>query len=260
MKSVSEKLAVNNDLWASEWNLKEQPFQIRLGDLSLSIKRQTHEWLLNYHWQKLGNEGAFDCYFADDDNQTGTKTSRLAVNSESRVISLQAKLADRPVVVRPHSPLTIPAHHKITLYVSTPLWLGISLADIQIELPLQQLSDTWMGSLTGNGSLCYGSLTHARLDKSLLAKLPFRALTPISMNNQSNENFTLERLSIPAPYLSLYEGQGQLTTEPLSFVMDAKNHQGSVVIDPPGEGKWVSAAREIANRGILSNTWENLFA
>jgi hypothetical protein len=134
------------------------------------------------------------------------------------------------------------------------------LADIQIELPVQQLSDTWMGSLTGDGSLCYGSLTHARLDKALLANLPFRALTPISVNNQSSENFTLERLSIPAPYLSLYEGQEQLTTEPLSFVMDAKNHQGSVIIDPPGEGKRISPAREITNRGILTSTWENLFA
>lgn len=246
--------------WASRWTIKDQSLHIEAGDLDLSISRLTHEWLLNYHWQKRGNNGRLKACLAETTEPINGQLSRLAVSSDSCGLTLQAKLADRPVIVRPYSPLTIAAHHKITLYVSTPLWLTVCIADTQVELPLQQLSDTWMGALTGEGSLCYGSQTHARLDKSLLLKLPYRALTPVSIDNLSDENVTLERLSIPTPYLSLYEGENQLTTEPLSFIMDVKNQQGSVTIGEAVGRKCITPAREEANRGILTNTWENLFA
>lgn len=246
--------------WSSQWTINDQPLHIEAGDLSLSISHLAHEWLLNYQWQKRGNDGPLKGYFVDTCAQINGQLSRLAMNSDACVLSLQAKLADRPIIVRPYSPLTLAAHHKITLYVSTPLWLTVCIADTQVELPLQQLSDTWMGAFTGEGSLCYGSLTHARLDKSLLLKLPYRALTPVSIDNRSDENVTLERLSIPTPYLSLYEGDGQLTTEPVSFIMDVKNHQGSVTIEDPASRKCITPAREETDRGILTNTWENLFA
>lgn len=249
-----------HDFWSTQWSVTEQALQINAGDLSLTISRLPHEWLLNYQWQKNGNDGPFECYFTDICEQTSGQFSRLAVSTAADVVTLQPKLADRPVIVRPHSPLTIAARHRITLYVSTPLWLSIGIADTRVEFPLQQLSDTWMGALTGEGSLCYGSLTHARLDKSLLLKLPYRALTPVSINNLSDENVTLERLRIPAPNLSLYEGGGQLTTESLAFIMDIKNHQGSVTIEQSANSPCVSPAREQADRGILTNTWENLFA
>lgn len=250
-------------IWSQCWSLANQSLNIAMGDLNLLVQRQPQQWLFNYHWQKRGNDGPFSVTTKMSKHSSSPdsagKLNRFADDSSGHELTLRPKLADRPVVVRPYAPLTLPAFHKITLYVSTPLWLTLNMADIHLELPTQQLSDTWMGALTGEGALCYGSHTHARLDKELLLKLPFRALTAVSVSNAGAENFVLKRLSIPAPYLSLFEGDDQLCTESLAFVMDASKHEGSVSIETRSS-EVLSTAREEAEKGVLTSTWENLFA
>lgn len=248
-------------LWTAQWQVETRPLYLMAGDLVLVIERLLHEWQLGYSWQKLENQGHFQAGFELNITKECEHLSRIAVECTSCTLKLIPKLADRPVVVRPYSPLTIPANNKITLFVTTPLWVAVCLGgNTETEFPLQQLSETWMGALTGQGSLCYGSHTHARLDKSLLQRLPYRAQTPVTIDNQSTESLTLERLSIPAPYLSLYQGNGQLVTEPLYFSIEPKNHQGSIRIEKPDTNQRVSGAREKTEKGILTSTWENLFA
>lgn len=256
------------DFWSTPWTVKEKPLRVEVGDLSLVISRQSHEWQLAYHWFKKENQGEFSCQYIDEFPEKpismGSRhkgVTRIAMESMTNEITFNPQLADRPVVVRPYSPLLIPANNKITLYISAPLWICINFSKkVKQELPVQQLSDTWMGLMTGKGELCYGSYTHARLDQDMLLRLPYRALTPVTMRNKSHADFTLERLSIPAPYLSLYAGAGQLTTEPLSIVMDSEKHQGVVEIGKVSGKKAITPPRQKADRGILVNTWENLFA
>lgn len=257
---------VTADFWSQSWSIS-QPLLIEMGDLSLRVERQTHEWMLAYSWQKKANEGAFSCIpLAADETPPAlangkTQITRVALEQMGDEIRMQPLLADRPVVVRPYSPLILPAENRITLYISAPLWLCIHFSEyVSRELPVQRLSETWMGGMTGKGELCYGSYTHARLDKELLQRLPYRALTPVSIHNKSDTDLTLERLSIPAPYLSLFEGEGQLVTEPLTIVMDSQKHQGVVSIGKMEGKQALTPPRKKADKGILVNTWENLFA
>lgn len=249
------------ELWSSHWSAEEHPLSLDIGDLSLNIAKMSCEWQLDYTWSKKGALGGFTCSPITSPWLTETPKDRIAMEQMTSQIKLTPALADRPIVVRPFSPLTIPADNHITLYVSTPLWIRIELsAHTHKELPVQQLSDTWMGGLTGNGELCYGSHTHARLDKALLEKLPYRALTPVSIHNKGGEDCKLERLSIPTPYLSLFDGDDQLTTEPLSITMDSEKLQGVVNIGKVEDRDLISAPRKSADKGILINTWANLFA
>ena len=258
----------NTDIWSTPWIVEQKPLRVEIGDLSLTINHQNHEWQLVYFWTKKENQGEFSCHYIDEFPETPTSLSgihnglaRIAMETMTDELTFNPQLADRPVVVRPYSPLLIPANNKITLYISAPLWLCINFSKkVKRELPVQQLSDTWMGLITGKGELCYGSYTHARLDQDMLLRLPYRALTPVTMRNKSNADFTLERLSIPAPYLSLYAGDGQLVTEPLSIVMDSEKHQGVVEIGKVSGKKAITPPRKKADKGILVNTWENLFA
>lgn len=248
-------------LWATTHEIDEKPLFIEIGDLALTVSRLDHEWRLSYKWVKQGNGGAFSCQFIDRHEETDEITDRVALQAMTSAITLKPKLADRSVIVRPYAPLTIPGQNIIQLYISTPLWLSIEFAELAgIELPVQQLSDTWMGALAGDGELCYGSHTHARLDKSLLLRLPFRALTPATISNQGVKNFTLERLSIPAPYLSLYEGEGQLLTEALTFVMEPEAHRGTMQVGTAESSVCLTEPRKKTDKGILVNAWEKLFA
>lgn len=237
---------------------------IEIGDLDLRITRMNHEWRLHYQWNDRGNEGCFSLSQTDDyseQEESEMVQERVAMERMSNQFRLTPELADRAVIVRPYSPLTIPANNRITLYVSVPLWLCVHFSEtVQFSLPVQQLSESWMGSMTGDGELCYGSYSHARLDEKLLLKRPYRALTPVTMYNQGNKDSRLERLSIPAPYLSLFQGKDQLITEPLKISMDSERHRGVVEIGSTNGEERISPPRRTADKGVLVSTWENLFA
>ena len=248
-------------LWSRPWPVQEAPLQVELGDLSLTVQHLHHEWQLNYHWTRRENNGGFSCEPLQGSPRPEDKVDRIAMEKMSAAVRLLPRLSDRPVVVLPYSALTLPAHNRVTLFVSTPLWLALEFAPgVQRELPAQQLSDTWMGALTGHGELCYGSHTHARLDRELLLKRPFRAITPITIHNKSQGDATLERLSIPAPFLSLYGQEEQLVTEPLTIAMDREKAEGVVHIGSLEGVPRIAGARRRADRGILVSAWENLFA
>jgi len=251
-------------LWSTTWTVDDKPLQVDLGNLTLIAVRHSHEWRLNYRWQEREDNGGFAVGHRSDlsDNaEPGSAIDRIAMETMTGTLKLRPSLADRPVVVRPYSPLTIPGRNKITLYVSTPLWLQVEFSErVKHELPSHQLSDTWMGALTGQGELCYGSHTHARLNRDLLPDQPFRAVSPITIHNKGSEDCTLERLSIPAPFLSLFALDEQLVTEPLSIAMDAEKQEGVVQIGKLADAELVTRPRKASDRGILVNAWENLFA
>jgi hypothetical protein len=250
-----------NALWSAPWAVDDKPLKVDLGDLSLVAARHSHEWQLIYQWQARGDTGDFTVDYLTVSAEPKGSVDRIAMETMTGAVKLRPSLADRPVVVRPYSPLTIPGRNKITLYVSTPLWLQVEFSEqVKRELPSHQLSDTWMGALTGQGELCYGSHTHARLDRDLLPNRPFRAISPITIHNKSGNDCTLERLSIPAPFLSLFALDEQLVTEPLSIAMDAEKHEGVVRIGTLANAERITRPRKASDRGILVNAWENLFA
>ena len=261
-KQTPKNHSPESELWSTLLTVADKPVYIEVGDLCLSIRKSVHEWQLNYHWEKKGNDGGYSCSYIDSFSAEPETIDRIAMESMSDGFSLIPKLADRPVVVRPYSPFTLPANNTITLYVSTPIWLNVIFAEgVTKELAVQELSETWMGGLTGNGELCYGSHTHARLDKDLLQHLPFRALTPTTIHNKGDSDLTLERLSIPTPYLSIHTNdKHQLITESLSITMDSSSHSGIVKIEPSSKDSRISTPRLTTDRGVLVSAWENLFA
>lgn len=248
-------------LWATSWAVDDKPLRVDLGNLTVVATRQSHEWQLVYRWHAREEKGGFSVDYISATAEPEGTINRIAMESMTEAIRFRPCMADRPVVIRPYAPLTIPGRHKITLYVSTPLWLAVEFSDrVRRELPSHQLSDTWMGALTGQGELCYGSHTHARLDRDMLPHRPFRAVSPITIHNKSNSDCTLERLSIPAPFLSLFAQNDQLVTEPLSITMDAEKQQGVVQIGKIAEATLINRPRKASDRGILVSAWENLFA
>ena len=241
--------------------IANNPLLVEIGDLTVTLRKLTHEWQLNYYWQTRGNDGAYDCRYLESDLDTPHQIDRIAMEAMADGIMLLPRLAPMPIVVRPYSPFILPANNSVTLYVTTPIWLTINFGQgVDRELPVQRLSETWMGPQTHEGELCFGSHTHARLDRDLLLKRPWRALTPVTIHNRCPSEFTLERLSIPAPYLSLHQRDDQLVTEALTMTLESENHRGIVNIEKIIDGEFITGPRKAAEKGVLVRTWENLFA
>ncbi|MYM64540.1 hypothetical protein [Pseudomaricurvus sp. HS19] len=263
MTTAAPESAELTALWDQQFTVdNDNSLAIEIGDLSLCARSQPMEWQLFYHWEKRGIQGNFLCRPQPLPGSNELPNDRIAMDHITPQLRLLPRLADRPVVVRPYAPLTLAANCHLTLYVSTPVWLQLELSGrVLRELPVQQLSDTWMGNLTGEGQLCYGSHTHARLDRSQLLSLPYRVLTPVRIHNKSHQERKLERLSLPTPYLSVFASSQSLTTEALKITMDAEKGQGVVKIGrPPDNARLLSAPRLSADKGILVSAWSNLFA
>ncbi len=200
---------------------EHQCWHVNIGLLSLYLSRQPQQWLLAYeqlspteHREQLSSAAAL-CI------PPGLTAERYMFRQSPGSFCLTPLLPDRPVVVKTLQPLHIPPGEQITLYISSPVTVRAALR--QPDCPLQdiavtRLSDTWFGPSTQLGELCYADKTHARFSKDELPKRPHRAITPVHIHNSSRQLLSLNKLSIPVPYLAVYSSaDGNLWTDPISL-------------------------------------------
>lgn len=172
--------------------------RLQFGQLMMEIERQHFEWTIShFYWQQPVGK---------DYRVYGEVTHlRYVLNDTDNHINISPRLADRPVVSRPHSPINLMHRGHIRVYVSTPLSLQVSIAGQQLlELPSVRLSDTWFGERTGPGELCYADSTRARLNAHDLKAGSYKVSTPIDIRNMSGKALRVDRINVPLPLLSLY--------------------------------------------------------
>jgi len=178
-----------------------ESIQLEFGQLLLNISHSPFEWTLQYRYRyKLVEQPAAEY---------GPETVlRYVFDKSEKTVSITAMLADRAVVSRPLSPISLMAGTSTQIFISTPLYLAINVGSHRlIELPVVRLSDTWFGNKSA-GELCYSDTTRARLDPSAVENLYFKAVTPVTIKNQSSRQLLLDRINVPVPMLQLFRMPG----------------------------------------------------
>lgn len=221
---------------------KDQKVCWKIGPFELKIEFCQHEWIIQYErgHDPLANvcEIHFP-YLAPHLTTEVRDTYRFGFSTSGNEIMLQPRLADRPVVVRPISPVYILPHSHVTIFLSTALWIDISLKNPDMHLhrtPLYRPSDTWFGPLTGDGELCYASQTFGRMRLQDMDIRPHRALTAVHIENLNTEPLYLERIKLPVELLSLYAAEDNtLWTNSVHLVSLKNEGLASIKIDrdPP---------------------------
>ena len=196
----------------------------------------------------------------DDDLQVTRHSFR---RTEPRV-ALEPALADRLVVSRPEHPLHVPPGESVTLYLSTAVWIRITLPDsgrqLQ-EVPSFRMSDTWFGDTTVDGEFCYATRTAGRLCLDHLPRRFHRAVIPLHIKNKAKDGLALERVQLPAPYLALYTTpNGQLWTQDVTITrMEGREGAGVDIRDgPPADidaAEQVQDPRETNRKGLFTSTF-----
>ncbi len=204
----------------------------------------------------------------------GAPTMRFSFAETPDTITVKPLLADRPVIVRPESPLTVPPGERVTLYVSSPVWMALKLEVrrprrrrtepvpfVLAELPTSRPSDTWFGPSTREGELCYAVRTAARLVASELPLRPHRAVTPVTVENQAATPLPLTRISVPMPYLALHvDRSGRLWSDGVLFTREP-DEDTAVKVAPyvPSGGERLAEPRTTQGFGqALSRTFSRL--
>jgi hypothetical protein len=203
-------------------------------------------------------------------------TLRFSFAETPDTIAVKPMLADRPVVVRPDSSLTVPPGERVVLYVSSPVWMALKLevrrprrrrnggapqAVVLAELPTFRPSDTWFGPSTRVGQLCYAVRTAARLDVGDLPLRPHRAVTPVTVDNQGATPLELNRVSVPMPFLALHvDRSGRMWSDGVLFTREPDDDT-SVRVNPfvPQGGERLAEPRNPQNLGqTISKTFNRI--
>ncbi len=255
--------------WWREWQVGEdQTLVVTLGPLALRLYHGTGEWQFGWSWQdevEAGNHVQLDYLDGPPDEEP---QERYVVSGQAGRLRLRPVLLDRPVVIRPRTPIFLPSGEETTIYLSSPLCLRIELGEPGVllkELPMLRLSDTWFGPSTREGELCYSGRTHARHSIAELPNRPHRAITPLRVRNQAESVLPLEKFSLPVPALSVYgDSDGSLWTESVSLLRVSDNDLASLRIDKGApryapKATQISEARQPVERGSLIRAFSVLF-
>lgn len=256
--------------WWGDYELGvDESAQWRIGPLQLYIERRRAEWLIH----QLSSDDARDV-LCEVEVPTESKippqvTSRRFVQrATGGRITLSGRLADRPVVIKPAVPLSVPGGEDVTLYVGSPVWVQIAVGDPPVhllEIPSHRASDTWAGPNTREGLACYGSRTLAQVDFADCTIRPHRAITEVQVRNHAADTLVIEQIQLPAPLLALYGGEGGvLWTQSVTLTRDNRENAARLTIGdaaPAIDGalKLIGEPRKLADDNMIAQVFNRLW-
>ncbi len=239
-----------------------------IGPLTVYLQRRSDEWWLASE-VAAESEELYRVESSElDAIPQGLKYSRFVFKKSPGSFCLKPRLLDRPVVVKTNQAVHIPPGEDITFYISSPVSVGLELGEggaILLEMASQRLSDTWFGPSTRVGELCYATKTQARNNKQDIPRRPHRAVTPVIIHNHAAELLTMDKLSIPVPFLAVYGlPDGNLWTDPLTLEHHSGHSMAKLKIGdkpPPGAntGNRLAEAREKLAKGGLVRAFTHIF-
>lgn len=244
----------------------------RFGALELTASWQPPEWRIAYAHQLESTDDEVvigEPAIASSRAELGTSdVLRVMATDASGKISLSPALADRPVVVRPETSVLVLPGALIQLFLSTALWLRVEVGDpphAVLDVPFSRPTDTWFGPSTLQGELCYAVRVNAQTRLEDLPVVSNRAVTRVLVENQTRDGFSLERLNVPAPNLSLYaDATGHLWTQTMTVRLRSQATLAEIDFGdgPPDTAKEphpVADPRTPLSRNILERAINALF-
>ena len=237
-----------------------------IGPLSLWIERHREYWTVV---QDREDDPFLDrssvVIPAEIPEPTPGRVQRFGTSGEFKELRILPAHADRPVVVTPEQPFTLPPKRSIHLHVSLPLWYQVLDAEEGapfLDEAVVRPSDTWHGPNTRSGQICYASRTRANVN--VVGRLPHRVVAPLEVRNDSASDLQVERIKLPTPHLSvLVDDRGELWTE--SIVFERSNGQqsgiriGSDSAQAGRDMERLSAPRLKAEKKLVWQTFGEIF-
>jgi hypothetical protein len=240
----------------------------QIGPFRMWARRHPREWFVSFAREPDSLRDTGSVQIPGRTEPEGNLTSRrFGVREPPAEIRLTPGLAERPVVTTPEEPFLLAPKEETTLYVSTPVWIGVEVGEPPVKLldeASRRPSDTWFGESTRTGELCYATRTRATLERANLPARVHRALSVVHIRNRVGSLLGVEKLKLPAPNMSLFlDSDGHLWTEELTLDRIEEGRVAAVVLasGPPasaGDVDRVAGPRKKLEKGFLDRTFGGL--
>lgn len=231
---------------------------VEVGPTRIVAERRAFEWRVfverDEHWAEARPARARRLARREADAvPDATPALRASFADPPGHLVVRAAQADRPLVVRPESALAVQPGEAVTLFVSTPVWVMLSVSRKRprakgkrsedetewlrlFEVPAERFSDTWFGPNTRVGELCYATRSSGRLDLADLPQRPHRIVTPVRIENKATDALEFQRVQVPVPQLAVYrDADGALWTNGVTLTRETGGDLAAVRVDatPP---------------------------
>lgn len=268
-------MSATNNTYMKWWGTIDFPQgQTRLlqcADLQLHAQADSNQWLIDFVWQHENHHIAPECgvITETDSERRRENEQRFVFARQPKQMVLQPCLADRPVMCRPVVSVSVLPLQEVTLYVCLPLWLQLLTPDSEqpvLDIPSTRVCDSWFGPNTWEGVFSYASRVSDQLDIHPITNNKAMVAVEVRIQNQSPTLLTLDKISVPAPNLSLFaDAKGQFWTPRITLVRG--NHGDAILsIDEvmscgltESELQWVAKPREDIGRSKITKAISTLF-
>jgi hypothetical protein len=244
-----------------------------VGPATVWLHRELREWRMGYARTRNPLENAAQVDVPAPASEAGLfgpdhgdpQVVRYSFAETTAAIRVYPALADRPIIMRPETPLWVPEGERVTIYMSSPLWLGFEAntpGRLLQEIPSHRPSDTWFGSSTREGELCYAVTTTGRLRLEDIPLMLHRAITPVIVVNQAKGSLYVEKVQLPVTHLSLYQSaSGFLWTQPVRLERIASDGATNIRFqegppDEAGQAQLIREPREKLRTTVITRTFD----
>lgn len=261
---------LNFSKWWNTFELAERQLAYwQIGPLQIWLLHEQNEWSLRH--LSLPDPFCAESQIEVSSQRTvpaELHTQRFAIRQRNSQVRLTPRCPDRPMISRPSSPFSITAKERVTLYLSTPVWVSIEVgspARSLLDIPTYRPSDTWFGPDTLQGELCYASRLQARFHADEIQWTPHRAITSVEIINSTKTAILLERLCLPLPHFSIYSNDKNfLWTQSATLELTGEDGLAHLRIHrlPPteaGQVQRLSPAREPISDNFMFRAISALF-
>jgi hypothetical protein len=241
-----------------------QTLELVMGALRLWVYRDMHDWHIAHELDRAGEE-RFSISVTDRAQEAERSYTRWILNSEAETVQFRPQLPDRPIIVRPETPMCLLPKQSVKMFIGVPIWLTVVFGeemDQALEIPTQVLSNSWFGPFT-DGELCYALKTRAKLNHEQLLPSVQRAVFPLEIKNASSGKLNFERFCLRPQYLSIFQGATRLWTGKGRVSYRGEENWSRIVYasGPPEfdqAERRIGKAREKMDRGLLLKTFDGL--
>ncbi len=249
------------------------PFQVEqdriygftLGFLHLWIRHTNEDWYLAW-WHDENPGTTLEPEIIGLESADEKEWIRWPAGREELRVRLVPVMPDRPVVVKPETPIRVPAGSGAVFFVNIPLWIKVEVGRGHpvrlLEVPTVVLSKTWFGD-TESGEPCYTLKTRATRSLAMTSPWLNRAACPVYVENLSSTELDFQRLCLHVEYLSLFATGERLVTNAVNVTFRGEEQLSQINFErgAPGFSEGASllqGPRQQPERNLLRRTFQVL--
>jgi hypothetical protein len=228
--------------------------RLDIGPLTLWLRAEDGELWITHDRTPDGQEP--DRALPDD-----AQWSRWALPEGQRHLHLSPVFPDRPLVVKPEHAFTLMRRASARIYVRVPAWVRVEITDqpggqraLLTEIPTVTLSETWWGDVL-DGELAYWLVTMGRRQLTPDLFDAHLVISAVQLDNRSEDDLQVEKLSLRVEHLSVYEKEGWLWAEEVRVEYHGEDEGTEIHMDdnPPPEA---AGAREISPARVQGRSFK----